>query len=47
MKTWFPITADSTKGDYSHFEDVLFTYRKIIWRWEDGGIETEDDWKSG
>jgi len=47
MKTWFPITADSTKNDYSHFEDVLFTYRKIVWRWEDGGIETEDDWKSG
>ena len=22
-------------------------YRKIIWRWEDGGIETEDDWKAG
>lgn len=47
MKEWFPITSDSQKSDYSHFEDVSFTYRKIIWTWEDGGIETEDDWKKG
>ena len=47
MKSWFPITSDATKNDYSHFEDAAFTYRKIIWRWEDGGIETEDDWKAG
>ena len=47
MKEWFPITSDSSKGDYSHFEDCCFTYRKIIWTWEDGGIQTEDDWKAG
>jgi type VI secretion system secreted protein Hcp len=47
MKEWFPHTSDREKSDYSHFEDVAFTYRKIIWRWEDGGIETQDDWKSG
>jgi len=47
MKQWFPITSDQAKSNYSHFEDVAFTYRKIIWTWEDGGIQTEDDWKAG
>jgi len=47
MKQWFPITSDQAKSNYSHFEDVSFTYRKIIWTWEDGGIQTEDDWKAG
>ena len=42
-----PITADQSKADYSHFQDLCFTYRKIIWTWEDGGVETEDDWKKG
>ena len=47
MKAWFPITSDKEKADYAHFEDVQFTYRKIEWTWEDGGITTEDDWKAG
>jgi type VI secretion system secreted protein Hcp len=47
MKQWFPITMDPTKRDYSHLEDVQFTYRKIVWTWVDGGIETEDDWRAG
>lgn len=45
MNQWFPITADPTKRDYSHLEEVQLTYRKIIWTWVDGGIEAEDDWK--
>jgi hypothetical protein len=47
MKEWFPITADQTKNDFSHFEDRCFTYRKIISTWEDGGVQTENDWKFG
>ncbi len=27
-----------------HMEDVSFTYRKIIWTWEPGGITAQDDW---
>lgn len=27
-------------------EHVSFTYQKIIWTWEDGGITFEDDWQS-
>ncbi len=25
-------------------EHVSFTYQKIIWTWQDGGITAEDDW---
>lgn len=27
-------------------EHVSFTYQKIIWVWEDGGIMAEDDWET-
>jgi type VI secretion system secreted protein Hcp len=27
-------------------EHVSFTYQKIIFTWEDGGITAEDDWES-
>jgi type VI secretion system secreted protein Hcp len=27
-------------------EFVAFTYQKIIWTWQDGGITAEDDWES-
>lgn len=27
-------------------EHVSFTYQKIIWTWEDGGISAEDDWET-
>ncbi len=29
-----------------HLEEVSFTYRKAIWRWEPDGIESEDDWRA-
>lgn len=27
-------------------EHVSFTYQKIIWTWQDGGITAEDDWQT-
>ncbi|HEB50668.1 MAG TPA: type VI secretion system tube protein Hcp [Desulfobulbus sp.] len=27
-------------------EHVSFTYQKIIWTWEDGGITAQDDWEA-
>jgi len=27
-------------------EHVAFTYQKIIWTWQDGGITCEDDWET-
>jgi type VI secretion system secreted protein Hcp len=47
IKQWFPITADTSKANYSHLEDVHITYRKVVWTWEDGGITAEDDWRAG
>jgi len=31
---------------YSPMEHIAFTYQKIIWTWEDGGITAEDDWET-
>ncbi len=27
-------------------EHVRFTYEKVIWTWQDGGITAEDDWET-
>jgi type VI secretion system secreted protein Hcp len=27
-------------------EHIAFTYQKIIWTWNDGGITAEDDWET-
>jgi type VI secretion system secreted protein Hcp len=29
---------------YAQFEEVSFTYQKIVWTWTDGGITTDADW---
>jgi type VI secretion system secreted protein Hcp len=29
---------------YAEFEEVSFTYEKIVWTWTDGGIEADDSW---
>jgi type VI secretion system secreted protein Hcp len=44
-KTYFPnmLIAENTK--LPHLEEVAFTYQKIEWTWEDGGITSEDDWE--
>jgi type VI secretion system secreted protein Hcp len=31
---------------FAEYEDVAFTYQKITWTWNDGGITAEDDWES-
>ena len=31
---------------YAEYEEVSFTYQKIIWTWNEGGITAEDDWES-
>ncbi|MCX5954266.1 MAG: type VI secretion system tube protein TssD [Cyanobacteria bacterium] len=31
---------------YVEYEQVAFTYQKIIWTWNDGGITAADDWSS-
>jgi len=31
---------------FAEYEQVAFTYQKISWTWNDGGITAEDDWES-
>jgi type VI secretion system secreted protein Hcp len=31
---------------FAEYEEVAFTYQKIIWTWNEGGITSEDDWES-
>jgi type VI secretion system secreted protein Hcp len=31
---------------FAEYEQVAFTYQKIMWTWNDGGITAEDDWES-
>ncbi len=31
---------------YAEYEEIAFTYQKIIWTWTQGGITAEDDWES-
>jgi len=31
---------------FAEYEEVAFTYQKITWTWNDGGITAEDDWES-
>lgn len=46
MKPWMPNCLDPSTESLTHMEDLLFTYRKIVWRWEIDGVEAEDDWKA-
>ncbi len=31
---------------FAEYEEVAFTYQKVIWTWNDGGITAEDDWEA-
>lgn len=31
---------------YAEYEEVAFTYQKIEWTWNDGGISAVDDWEA-
>ena len=31
---------------YAEYEEIAFTYQKIIWTWTQGGITAEDDWEA-
>ena len=39
---------DMTNTSGNNFVDeVQFTYQKIKWTWEDGGVTSEDSWSLG
>jgi type VI secretion system secreted protein Hcp len=31
---------------FAEYEEVAFTYQKIEWTWNDGGIMAMDDWEA-
>ena len=37
---------DPAYSHLGHMEEVSFSYRKAIWRWEPDGVEAEDDWRA-
>jgi type VI secretion system secreted protein Hcp len=39
-----PNTRNPTRARYVEYEEIGFTYRKISWTWNEGGITGEDDW---
>jgi type VI secretion system secreted protein Hcp len=41
----FHDTNDKTTADEAPKEDVAFTYQKITWTWNDGGITSGDTWQ--
>ena len=44
MRPWMKNCLDPAFAQFGDMEDVSFTYRKITWRWEKDGVESEDDW---
>jgi type VI secretion system secreted protein Hcp len=30
---------------FAEYEEVAFTYQKVGWTWNDGGVSAEDDWE--
>jgi type VI secretion system secreted protein Hcp len=41
-----PNTRDPDTARFNPFEEIAFTYEKIQWTWNDGGITAEDDWEA-
>ena len=41
-----PNTNDTTQQKVDMSEEVGFTYQKIEWTWNDGGITAGDDWEA-
>jgi len=36
---------DPNLAKFTEYEEIAFTYQKIEWTWNDGGITSEDDWE--
>jgi len=44
IKASAPNYLDPAKEQFTYTEEVHFVYQTIIWVWEDGGIECQDEW---
>ncbi len=41
-----PNTKDPDTARLNPYEEIAFTYQKIQWTWNDGGITAIDDWEA-
>jgi type VI secretion system secreted protein Hcp len=41
-----PNTKNPELVKYAEYEEVAFSYQKIIWTWTEGGIVAEDTWEA-
>lgn len=46
IQPYMPLTFLETNEPARHMEEIAFTYKKIHWTWESGGIEAGDNWES-
>lgn len=46
MRPFMPNALDKETEQYGHMEELSFTYRRITWTYEDGGITATDDWET-
>lgn len=44
MRPWKVNCLDDKTLHYKDMEELSFTYRKITWTFEDGGVSAQDDW---
>ena len=41
---WMPRSKETDLMGPTEYEEIAFTYQKIIWTWIDGAITAQDDW---
>jgi len=44
IRPFMPNALDKETEQYGHMEEVSFTYRRINWTFEEGGLSATDDW---
>lgn len=45
ITSWLPNRVDPVNDAYSPFHEISFTYQKIEWRGDPGGVVGQDDWQ--
>jgi len=46
IRPFMPNALDKETEQYGHMEECSFTYRRITWTFEDGGVTATDDWST-
>ncbi|HVK69879.1 MAG TPA: Hcp family type VI secretion system effector [Polyangium sp.] len=41
-----PSTRSKIASQLPEREEIAFTYQKIVWTWNEGGISADDDWET-